>query len=127
MIPDNLSISRWHEVMILDNLFISRWHEVKVLPGVQRLIKHLHATGTLLAIATSTSRSSFQRKMATHTALQDFFPVVICGDEVKHGKPAPDGFLAAARALGVDPGSCLVIEDAPSGIQVLQSLFLHCA
>ncbi len=40
-----------------------------------------------------------------------------CGDEVEHGKPAPDCFHAAAAKIGVAPEDCLVIEDAPTGVQ----------
>jgi hypothetical protein len=44
--------------------------------------------------------------------------VVVCGDEVTNGKPDPEIFMKAAKQLGVGPEECLVIEDAPSGIQV---------
>jgi beta-phosphoglucomutase-like phosphatase (HAD superfamily) len=40
-----------------------------------------------------------------------------CGDEVENGKPAPDSFLATAQKMGVAPEQCLVIEDAPTGVQ----------
>ena len=40
-----------------------------------------------------------------------------CGDEVEHGKPAPDCFHAAAAKIGVAPKDCLVIEDSPTGVQ----------
>jgi beta-phosphoglucomutase-like phosphatase (HAD superfamily) len=43
--------------------------------------------------------------------------VTVSGDEVVHGKPAPDMFLLAAERLGVDPGTCVVIEDSPPGVQ----------
>ena len=43
--------------------------------------------------------------------------IVVSADEVEHGKPAPDAFLLAARRLAVDPADCLVIEDAPAGIE----------
>jgi sugar-phosphatase len=44
-------------------------------------------------------------------------PAVLIGaDDVERGKPDPEGYLAAARALGVDPAHCLVVEDAPAGI-----------
>jgi sugar-phosphatase len=41
---------------------------------------------------------------------------MVCADEVTHGKPDPEGYLAAAKHLGVAPPDCLVIEDAPPGI-----------
>ena len=39
----------------------------------------------------------------------------MCGDEVEHGKPAPDCFLQLAQQMGVPPSDCLVIEDSPAG------------
>ena len=42
--------------------------------------------------------------------------VVITVDQITHGKPDPEGVLLAAHRLGVDPGLCLVVEDAPSGL-----------
>jgi HAD superfamily hydrolase (TIGR01509 family) len=39
--------------------------------------------------------------------------MVVAGDEVINGKPAPDIFLEAAKRLNADPATCLVIEDAP--------------
>lgn len=43
--------------------------------------------------------------------------VLIGADEVTHGKPHPEGFLAAAAALGVDPRACVVFEDSPAGLE----------
>ncbi len=42
---------------------------------------------------------------------------LITADEVKRSKPHPDGYLAAAARLGVEPAECLVFEDAPAGIE----------
>ena len=42
--------------------------------------------------------------------------MLVTADEVARGKPAPDPYLLAAARLGVDPGACLVFEDAPAGI-----------
>ena len=49
--------------------------------------------------------------------LLDAFDVIVSGDEVEHGKPAPDMFLLAAARLGVEAAACLVIEDSPPGVQ----------
>ena len=44
------------------------------------------------------------------------FEVTIAGDEVEHGKPAPDMFLLAARAARARAGACVVVEDSPPGV-----------
>lgn len=43
--------------------------------------------------------------------------VLVTADDIERGKPAPDGYLLAANGLGIEPHHCLVIEDAPAGIQ----------
>jgi beta-phosphoglucomutase len=50
----------------------------------------------------------------------------ISGERVAHGKPAPDIFLAGAALLGVDPARCLVIEDAPAGVQAAHAGGMRC-
>lgn len=47
--------------------------------------------------------------------------VVVTAEDVKHGKPAPDCFLLAAKRLGVDAADCLVFEDAPAGISAAKA------
>jgi sugar-phosphatase len=41
---------------------------------------------------------------------------MVCADEVAHGKPDPEGFLAAAARLGAPSRACVVVEDAPAGL-----------
>lgn len=48
--------------------------------------------------------------------LDGVFPVIVTRDDVEHGKPEPDIFIAAAERLGVDIGRCLALEDSPAGI-----------
>ncbi len=47
--------------------------------------------------------------------------VLVCSDDVQKGKPDPEPYLRAARMLEVDPGRCLVFEDAPAGIESARS------
>lgn len=47
--------------------------------------------------------------------------VVVTVDDVERGKPHPDPFLAAAARLGLDPRDCLVVEDAPSGLEAARA------
>jgi HAD superfamily hydrolase (TIGR01509 family) len=69
-----------------------------------------------VAVASSSPRERLHRTL-TRAGLLDAFDVVVAGDEVANGKPAPDMFLLAAERLGVPPGECIVIEDSPPGVQ----------
>jgi beta-phosphoglucomutase len=53
--------------------------------------------------------------------LLDVFDINVCGRDVAHGKPSPDLFLLAAQEVGVDPENCVVVEDAPAGVQAARS------
>ncbi|KAK9722359.1 DL-glycerol-3-phosphatase [Basidiobolus ranarum] len=67
------------------------------------------------AIVTSAGRGMAELRVG-----QQGFPVpnvFITGTEVTHGKPHPEGYLRAAKELGVDPSECIVFEDAPAGVQ----------
>ncbi|MBI5567489.1 MAG: HAD-IA family hydrolase, partial [Chloroflexi bacterium] len=58
--------------------------------------------------------------------VRERFDVIISADDVINGKPAPDVFLAAARALNVAPENCLVLEDAPFGVQAAKAAGMTC-
>ncbi len=49
--------------------------------------------------------------------VEDCFEAYVSAEEVAHGKPAPDVFLRAAEKLGVPPARCVVVEDAPAGVE----------
>lgn len=84
--------------------------------GVRPLLDFLEVNGVRKAVATSTPRVACIRHLWNCDLLRRF-PVIVCGDEVAAGKPAPDIFLLAARLLQVDPASCVVLEDSFAGIQ----------
>lgn len=87
---------------------------------------HLAAHNIPMAIGTSTSRATLEKKMCCKECLAKHFPVIVTGDEVINGKPAPDIYLQVADKLGVKPEECLVVEDAPAGFQVWLSKPRHC-
>lgn len=92
----------------------------KVLPGVEKLIRHLHAHGIPIAVATSSTRAKFELKTSLNKEFFGLFDVIICGDdaEIKNAKPSPDLFLAAQKHLGNPPAeNCLVFEDAVNGVE----------
>lgn len=90
------------------------------MPGAGRLLHHLHGAGVPMAVATSTPRRTYERKMSgsAGAGVAARFDACTCGDEVEQGKPAPDCFAATAARLGVHPSECLCFEDAPTGVEV---------
>jgi len=86
------------------------------LKGLHQLIDRLRADRIPMALATSAPKANVIHTLA-ELDLAAAFPVIVRGDEVARGKPAPDVFLEAARRLGVAPADCLVFEDAPMGIE----------
>ena len=89
-------------------------------PGLTVLLDHLSFLKIPAAVATSTSRNTAFYKLR-QAGIEDRFSVVVCGDEVVNGKPAPDIFLLTAEKLGKAPSECIGIEDSPAGLQGLHA------
>lgn len=94
------------------------------LAGVEDLITAAVDAGVPLAVASSSSRRWVQGHLEHH-GLLGHFDVLRCGDEVEHGKPAPDLFRAAVAALGVEPRHAVAIEDSPNGIRAARAAGLR--
>src|SRR5687767_13224518 len=90
----------------------------RLLPmnGLHILIDRLRESDIAMALATSAPEPNVIHTL-NELGLADAFPVIVRGDQVPRGKPAPDVFLEAARRLGVSTAECLVFEDAPMGIE----------
>ena len=85
------------------------------MPGAIELVGALRAAGIPVGLASNSSRE-FVDKALRGAGLRDAFDVTVAGDEVANPKPAPDGYLAAAAALGADPAACVALEDSPPGV-----------
>jgi HAD superfamily hydrolase (TIGR01509 family) len=86
---------------------------LEVFEDALSAVAELRARGVPVAVASSSVRERLDRTLA-HAGLS--FEVTIAGDEVEHGKPAPDMFLLAAERLGLAPKACVVVEDSPPGV-----------
>ena len=98
---------------------------VPPMSGLFELLDEIDRRGLPKAIASSGIRRYVEAVLRAN-GLLDRFSVIITGDQVAHGKPAPDVFLAAARALNVEPQYCLVLEDAPAGVQAAKAAGMVC-
>ena len=86
---------------------------ITVLPGAREAVARFAAYPR--ALVTGSSRVEAAQALAA-LGLAGLFDPVIAAEDVERSKPYPDGYLAAARALGVDPRDCLVVEDSLAGI-----------
>lgn len=89
--------------------------ELRPFADAVETIEALRAGGARLGLATSSVRSRLDRTLE-RVGLTGVFEVTVAGDEIEHGKPAPDIYLAAADRLGIDPAQCLAVEDTATGV-----------
>jgi len=91
-------------------------HAVSPMPGAKELIDRLVAEGITLAIGSSGPPENV-RMICEAMGLTAVFRAVITGADVSRGKPDPEVFLRAAERMSLAPDQCVVIEDAPLGIE----------
>jgi HAD superfamily hydrolase (TIGR01509 family) len=93
------------------------WQVIKMepLPGVRALLDELHAAAVPLALASS-AEASWINKAADQLDVTRYFRAIVTGDDVTHRKPHPEGYLLAARRLGVEPSHCVAVEDSQHGL-----------
>jgi beta-phosphoglucomutase len=95
------------------------------LPGAIELLAALHAASYRQALGSSAPPRNLDLIVAL-LGIGPYLDAIVSGEQVARGKPAPDIFLAAAQALAVPPRRCLVIEDAPAGVQAAHAGGMKC-
>ena len=84
----------------------------------------LKSRGLKIALVTACALKNMQHSLDQEQ--QAYFDFIITGDEVPRAKPFPDPYLTAARQLGVDPRECIVVENAPLGIESARRAGMYC-
>ena len=87
-----------------------------VKKGLTELLDFLKDRNVKIALATSTSRQTAELNLRVSDTAR-YFDALVCGDDVKNGKPHPEVFLTAAERLGVEPENCVAFEDSINGIK----------
>ncbi len=94
----------------------ARTHGVQLLPGVGEWVERLARDGWRQAVASDGARWNIDMVLEA-TGLAATVAAVVSGQDVPHGKPDPAIFLAAAARLGAAARRCVVVEDAPAGVE----------
>ena len=95
------------------------------LPGALALLRLLREQGLKLALVSSAPQGNIDLILGS-LGVEGDFDVIVGEEDVRHGKPDPEGFLLAARRLGVPPEECVVIEDAPAGVEAAKQGGMLC-
>ena len=93
-------------------------------PPVREMLQELRARGIRIAVGSSSKNALF---IMERLGVDRAFDAVCDGTMITHSKPHPEVFLKAARALGLKPGECLVVEDAPAGMEAARAAGMDCA
>jgi HAD superfamily hydrolase (TIGR01509 family) len=105
-------LASWHDTY--DGIVAREGLALK--PGVHELLDWLDEARLARAVATSTGRRRAQAKLE-QAGVWRRFDALVGGDEVTHGKPAPDIYLEAARRLDVPAHACIALEDSEPGVR----------
>lgn len=93
---------------------------IEPIDGIRDLIKKAVDSGLKIALATSSPKFLAEHILKS-TGMLPWFDVLVTADDITRSKPDPEIYLKAAQLLGIDPGSCVAIEDAELGMQSAKS------
>jgi len=137
--PDGRRLQEYCAVKQADLIALIERGEFVPFDDAVRFLLRLKAAGLRIAAASSSKNAdSFLRKVplkrfvesfpivGPSATLLDMFDVNVNGRDLARGKPDPEIFLAAAAALGLPPGDCVVVEDAPAGVQAAKAGGMAC-
>ncbi|MEW8973860.1 MAG: beta-phosphoglucomutase [Tissierellaceae bacterium] len=98
---------------------LQKLSEKDICEGAKKLLMELESNGVLIAVGSSSKNTNI---ILEKTGLLPFIDTVVDGNEITKSKPDPEVFILAADRLGVPYESCMVIEDAESGIEAARSV-----
>ncbi len=101
---------------VRQGVFDDEAKHIDMKEGLLDILEMFKKHGVKMAVASSSQKEMIVRNLK-NANVEDYFEVVVSGQEVEHGKPSPDIFLLAAERLGLDAKDCYVFEDAYNGVQ----------
>lgn len=99
--------------------------QAQYYPRAFETIDALKNRGFKVALVTACALKNMQHSL--NDEQQSHFNFILTGDEVKNAKPFPEPYLTAAAKLGIPPQECIVVENAPLGIEAAKNAGMYCA
>jgi beta-phosphoglucomutase len=100
--------------------------KLEPMPGVKEFIAKVKGMNLKTAVATSASRYKMKINLGLIGMKETDFDTIVTGEDISANKPDPEIFITAATNLGLKPLECLVVEDAPGGVQAAKSAGCRC-
>ena len=91
------------------------------LQPVDGVVEALDRISLRTCVASSGTHEKMRRTLGATGLYERFEGRIFSATEVEHGKPAPDLLLHAAMTMGVEPGTCAVVEDSPFGVEAARA------
>lgn len=88
-----------------------------LMAGCMEYVSTLREKGWGLAVVTSSDRVKMECFYRSHPDFSQQFHQILTAEDVEHSKPAPDGYVKAARSFGLAPEACVVFEDSLNGLR----------
>jgi beta-phosphoglucomutase len=100
--------------------YLANLTEMPIYAGLREILADWQLAGLPMAIVTGAVRAEVELVLE-RSHLRQYFDLIIASEDVRLGKPAPDGYLLAAQRLGIAPQNCLAIEDTLVGLQAAKA------
>ena len=121
-----LTDDRKNEIATIKNAryreMLSQMSPADLDPSVRATLDDLRSRGLKLAIGSSSRNAKF---ILERIGLGDYFDEISDGTNISRSKPDPEVFLKAAEYLGIDPGKCVVVEDAVAGVDAAHAAGMY--
>ena len=104
---------------------VRRGFQPALVPGMGPLLHDLQGRGYRLGLVTGSAQQVADQVLAP-ARLDSLFETIVTGDQVAQGKPSPEPYQRAAERLGLMPHCCLVVENAPLGLQAARAAGMRC-
>lgn len=112
----------FNDLLIKKNEFylnsISDINQSNLLPGVLSLLEKSNLHGLKCAVGSSSKNARF---ILSKLQIENYFSVIVDGNDVSFPKPHPEVFMKGAELMGLSPSECIVFEDAKSGVQAAKA------
>ena len=93
--------------------------------GAEEFLQHMHCCQVPMCVVTGSSKPKLNEVLLSHPEFHELFRFIICGDDIKQGKPDPFCYLLAAERFQTTPEKCVVVEDSVNGLRAGLNAQMH--